>query len=204
MPISARADIAGGGRLRLLRDCFSRCGHDLRRDTQHQGGSQQRRANQYPHQECSVQAKLAGSNLAPVFRGMNEKQARRAGLFRCHCKLRSPMTVPAPVVPSPMAMTPSAMPAPVAMVTPAHLGRQLPGVILHRSRSAWIDQRYRAGTLDRSSYHQNRGNGRKAQNFRPIHLVPPSGKIAPAPYGLSSNRPPRRRWIGKTSGVNAD
>jgi len=101
---------------------------------------------------------------------------------------RLPVTPPVVAMPSPMAtMAPASMPA--VMMMPAHLGRQLPGVILHRCRGTRIDQRHRTCTLDRRSHHQDCGDRRKTQNFRPVHLVPPLKEITPAPYG---SRPSRR------------
>ena len=95
------------------------------------------------------------------------------------------MTVPAMAMPSPMAaMVPTPMPA--MMMAPAHFGGELPRVILHCGRGARIDQRHRARLSDRRRHHQNRGDRYKAQNFRPVHLVPPIRKSRLRRNGVAS------------------
>src|SRR5437879_1113735 len=85
-----------------------------------------------------------------------------------------PAMVPAPAVmvpPAPMAV-PAVMVPPAAMVPPAHLGGELAGLILHRSRNARIDQRHRRGALGRRGKHERSADGEKAQNFFQVHVVP--------------------------------
>jgi hypothetical protein len=90
------------------------------------------------------------------------------------------------------------------MVAPAHFGRELPRIVLHRGCRTRIDQRHRACALNRRSHHQNRGDRRKAQNLRPVHLVPPVRNRARAARLVFSTIPPRCEWIRKTRDVNAD
>jgi len=122
-------------------------------------------------------------------RGRNEKQARRrTNLFqsanRITAEAPSPMAVmivvmvPPPMaamVPAPVAAvvpaTPVMVMAPVMMMpVPAHLGRHmLPGILLHRRRSARIDQRNSLSALDWSRDQKHCADSRKTQSSRSDH-----------------------------------
>jgi hypothetical protein len=60
------------------------------------------------------------------------------------------------------------------MPSPTHFRGELFRVLLHRRRSARIDQRYRLRALDRSDDNKQGADGRKAQNFRSVHQHSPS------------------------------
>lgn len=114
-------------------------------------------------------------------RGRNEKQARRrTNLFqsanRITAEAPSPMAVMMVVmVPPPMAAvvpaTPVMVMAPVMMMpVPAHIGRHLlPGILLHRRRSARIDQRNSLSALDWSRDQKHCADSRKTQSSRSDH-----------------------------------
>ena len=51
-------------------------------------------------------------------------------------------------MPSPVA-TMAPTPVPAMMMAPAHFGRGLPRIVLHRARSTRIDQQHRARLPDR-------------------------------------------------------
>jgi len=79
--------------------------------------------------------------------------------------------MPAPVTvmmtPAPATVIP---PSPVMVMTPMHFrGHLLFGILLHRRRSARIDQRYRLRALDWSRHHKQCADSRKTQNFRSVH-----------------------------------
>jgi hypothetical protein len=96
--------------------------------------------------------------------------------------------VPAMAMPSPVAaMAPTSVPT--MMMAPTHFGRGLPRILLHRARSTRIDQRHRARLPDRRCHHQNYGDSDKAQNFSPVHLVPPIRKSRQRRTAGVSNRP---------------
>jgi hypothetical protein len=123
-----------------------------------------------------------------------------------------PVTVPPPVmVPAPVtAMVPAApvvAMAPVMMMpVPAHFGRHLlPGILLHRRRSARIDQRNSPCALDWSRHHKHRADSRKTQNSRSDHSIPPR-MFTPAPCGcpLPATASSRLRWNPEGGDVNDD
>jgi hypothetical protein len=61
-------------------------------------------------------------------------------------------------------------PAPVVMMMPAHFsGRLLFGILLHRRRSSWIDQRYSLCAIERSRNHKECADSRNTQNSRSDH-----------------------------------
>ena len=69
-----------------------------------------------------------------------------------------------------MAPVPAMMMVVVVMPMPAHFrGHLLFGILLHRRRSARIDQRYRLRALDWSRHHKQCADSRKTQNFRSVH-----------------------------------
>jgi len=123
----------------------------------------------------------------------NRSAARRAHFQlanRIAAETLSPVAVmtamPVPPVPAVVRM-PSAPvmvmvpPAPVAMVMPAPMmvmpvpaylgGHLLPGILLHRRRSARIDQRYCLCALEWSRDHKQRTNSRKTQNSLSDHSI---------------------------------
>lgn len=61
----------------------------------------------------------------------------------------------------------------VTMVSPMSFRRLRPCVLLDRRRGTGIAERQRAGALDRSGENEQRGNGRKSQNFRYLHVQSP-------------------------------
>jgi hypothetical protein len=113
------------------------------------------------------------------------------------------MMVPPPMtgmVPAPVAVmvptTPVMVMAPVMMMpVPVHLGRHLlPGILLHRRRSARIDQRNSLSALDWSRDQKHCADSRKTQSSRSDHSSSSSHAIHARAARLPSvgNSPPRR------------
>lgn len=113
------------------------------------------------------------------------------------------MAMPVPPVPAMMMVPPApvtaVMPAaPAMMVTPtpvmmmpvpAHFGgRLLLGILLHRRRSARIDQRHCLRALDRSRDHKQCAGGCKTQGSHSLHSHSSSPTIHASAVWLPSTR----------------
>jgi hypothetical protein len=99
--------------------------------------------------------------------------------------------------------------APVMMMSvPPHLGgRLLPGILLHRRRSARIDQRYSLCALERSRDHKQCADSCKTQNSRSDHPNSSSHAIhagAVGPPSIGNSLGATREWNPGEGDVNDD
>ncbi|WP_342804308.1 hypothetical protein [Bradyrhizobium sp. CSA112] len=80
------------------------------------------------------------------------------------------MMVMVPAMPPMMMVVIAVM---VAVMSPMHLRRRQPGILLNRRGGAGIAERQRIGTLGRSGKRQQGANGRKPKNLHYLHIQSP-------------------------------